>query len=77
MNIKKTIFSDEYRALVLKLKEARLKQGLTQMDAAKKLGVGQSFISKVEAGQYRLDVLQLKQFAKLYTKPLSFFVKEK
>jgi transcriptional regulator with XRE-family HTH domain len=77
MNIKKSIYSDEYRAIVAKLKEARIKQGLTQNDAAKKFGVGQSFISKVESGQYRLDIVQLKEFAKLYAKPISFFLREK
>jgi transcriptional regulator with XRE-family HTH domain len=77
MNIKKTIYTTEYRALVVKLKDARMKQGLTQSEVAKRLGIGQSFISKIESGQYRLDILQLQEFAKLYNKPLTLFLKEK
>ena len=74
MNIKKTIYQDEYREIINKLKEARLQQKLTQKDVAKCLGVGQSFVSKIENGQYRLDIIQLQQFAKIYKKRLSFFL---
>ncbi|MEK7075252.1 MAG: helix-turn-helix transcriptional regulator, partial [Patescibacteria group bacterium] len=35
----------------------------------------QSYLSKIESGQRRFDVLQLKEFAKLYKKPLDYFVK--
>lgn len=77
MNIKKTLYTQDYQAIVTKLKEARLSRNLTQQQVAKSLGVGQSFISKIESGQYRLDILQLKMFAKLYKKRLSYFLKEK
>ncbi|MCI0498233.1 MAG: helix-turn-helix transcriptional regulator [Planctomycetales bacterium] len=77
MNMKKTIYTAEYRAIVAKLKDVRLKRGLTQLEVAKSLGVGQSFVSKIESGQYRLDILQLQEFAKLYNKSLSSFLKEK
>lgn len=77
MNIKKTLYTEEFQVVIAKLKEARLKQGLTQQQVAKSLGVGQSFISKIESGQYRLDIIQLQEFAKLYKKSLSSFLKEK
>ena len=77
MDIKKTIYSEQYKTIVQNLKEARLKQGLTQKDVAKHFGVGQSFISKLESAQYRLDILQLQEFAKLYKRPLTSFLKEK
>lgn len=32
-------------------------------------------LSKIESGQRRFDVLQLKEFAKLYKKTLDYFVK--
>ncbi|MHC4950871.1 MAG: helix-turn-helix domain-containing protein, partial [Planctomycetota bacterium] len=54
MDIKKTIYSGQYKTIIQNLKEARLKQGLTQLEVAKHFGVGQSFISKIESGQYRL-----------------------
>ena len=77
MNIKKTLYTQDYQAIVAKLKQARLKRGLTQQKVAKSLGVGQSFISKIESGQYRLDILQLQAFAKLYKKSLSSFLRDK
>ena len=33
-------------------------------------------ISKIEAGQRRIDVIQLKEFAKAYKKPLDYFLKK-
>ena len=36
----------------------------------------QSFISKIEAGQRRIDVVQLKEFAKIYKKSLDYFIKK-
>jgi transcriptional regulator with XRE-family HTH domain len=42
---------------------------------AKKLGKTQSYISKIESGQRRFNVLQLKEFAKLYKNPLDFSIK--
>ena len=77
MDIKKTQYTQQYQAIVAKLKEARLSRGLTQQQVAKHLGVGQSFVSKIESGQYRLDILQLQEFATLYKKRLSFFLREK
>ena len=77
MDIKKTTYSAQYKTIIQNLKEARIKQGLTQQEAAKHFGVGQSFISKIESGQYRLDILQLQEFAKLYKKSLTSLLKEK
>lgn len=47
---------------------------MTQYDAAAKLGKPQSFISKVETGERRLDVIELTVFAWLYNKSLTYFV---
>jgi transcriptional regulator with XRE-family HTH domain len=55
--------------IVALLKEARLEAGLDQVAVAESLGKTQSYISKIESGQRRFDVLQLKAFAKLYEKP--------
>ncbi len=73
--MKKTIYSDEHRYLVERLKRARKEAGLDQERVAKLLGVSQSYISKVESGQRRIDLIQLKQFAKIYKKSLNFFIK--
>ena len=66
MLLMKTIYSKEYKAFLRKLKKARKKTGLTQVEIAKKLGKPQSFISKIESGERRLDVIELKQISKLY-----------
>lgn len=69
-----TIHSEQYKKLVEKLKEARLKLGLTQVEVADKLKRPQSYISKVESGEQKIDILELKLFADLYKKQLSDFV---
>lgn len=43
----------------------RLKAGLTQNDVAKALGKPQSFIAKYEKGERRLDIIELKEIAKI------------
>jgi transcriptional regulator with XRE-family HTH domain len=70
-----TIRSKEYADFVGKLKQARLEAGLRQIDVAKKLKRTQSYVSRVEVGEQRLDILELQRFAKLYNKPLDYFVK--
>lgn len=71
----KTIYSKGHKALVDKLIEARQKMKLRQEDVARLLGRTQSYISKIEAGQRRIDLIQLKEFAKIYKKNLHFFIK--
>ncbi len=71
----KSIYSKEYRLVLIRLKNTRIKSGLTQRDVAKIIGKPQSYISKCESGERRLDVTELNRFAKLYKKPLTFFVK--
>jgi transcriptional regulator with XRE-family HTH domain len=66
----------EYRRFLVRLRAAREEAGLTQVDVATKLGVEQSWISKVERGVRRLDVVELSKFAKLYRKPARYFLPE-
>jgi transcriptional regulator with XRE-family HTH domain len=48
------------------LRTAREKAGLTQMDVVEKLGTYASFVSKVESGERRVDVVELAQLCQLY-----------
>ena len=73
-NIGKTIYSKEHRFLVTQLRRARKEAGLDQGEAAKLLGRTQSYISKIESGQRRIDIVQIKGFAKIYKKDLGFFI---
>jgi len=70
-----TIYSREHKILVERLKKARKEAGLDQEAVAKLLGVTQSYISKMESGQRRIDIVQLKKFAKVYKKKIDYFIK--
>ena len=70
----KTIYSKEHKRIIEKLKKARKEAGLTQTEVGEKFGQDQTFVSKVEAGQYRLDAIQLQKFVEIYKKPLKYFL---
>ena len=71
----RSIRTKEYQDFAERLKKARIEAGFTQVEAAKKLKRPQSYISKAEAGEQRLDVVEIKKFANLYKKDISYFVK--
>jgi transcriptional regulator with XRE-family HTH domain len=73
--MKKTIYSQEHKDITSLLKKARKDLGLSQKDVAKLLGKTQSYISKLESGQRRIDVVQLKEFAEIYKKELDYFIR--
>lgn len=72
-----SVHTPRYRLLLKRLKEARKKAGLTQVEVAAALKQPQSFVSKCESGERRIDALELELFAKLYRQPLSFFLPNK
>ena len=71
----KTIYSKDHKYIVEQLRKARQEIGLDQSEVAKMLDRTQSHVSKVEAGQRRIDVVSLKEFARIYKKPLDYFIK--
>lgn len=71
----KTIYTQDHKHLVQRLKKARIGVGLGQKEAGEKIGKSQSYISKIESGQRRIDIIQLKFFAKAYGKNIEFFIK--
>jgi transcriptional regulator with XRE-family HTH domain len=66
-------YRNRYEKFLEKLRQARIEAGLTQKEAAKALGKPQSFISKCESGERRVDFVELELLAKLYGKDLEFF----
>ena len=66
--------SAEYKQFLKRLREARLGAGLTQVEVAGKLGKPQSFVSKSESGERRVDAVELKHFAAVYRRPLRYFL---
>lgn len=67
-------FPEEYRQFLQKLKAARLEAGLTQVDVAERLKKPQSFVSKFESGERRVDPVELRHLAKIYGKPTIYFL---
>lgn len=64
----------EQDALQTLLRQTRQEAGLRQRDLAALLGVPQSFVSKVETGERRLDVLELRRVCRALGLPLAAFV---
>lgn len=71
----KSSHTQEYKEIIALLRKARLESGLSQQEVADKLEKPQSYISKIESGERRLDVAEIKSFAALYKKDISFFIK--
>jgi transcriptional regulator with XRE-family HTH domain len=59
-----------------RLRVAREYVGLKQEDVARHLGIPRSALSHVEAGQRKVDALELTRVAKLYQRPVSWFIGE-
>lgn len=53
------IYSDAQKSVARAFAAARLKAGLKQSDLAAAIGKHQSYVSDIERGQRRLDVLEL------------------
>jgi transcriptional regulator with XRE-family HTH domain len=57
------------------VRQMRVDAGLRQADLAKKLGEPQSFVSRYESGERRLDVLELRQICTVLGFSLADFIK--
>lgn len=64
--LKKTLHTPAYDCFLKLLREAREEAGLTQAQAAGKLNKPQSFVSKCESGERRVDVVELMAFCEAY-----------
>ena len=71
----KSIFSASQEKLQILLKEARREAGLNQVELAKKLKRPQSFVSKYENGERRLDMVELREICQALKIPLPTFTK--
>ncbi|MCL4416451.1 MAG: helix-turn-helix transcriptional regulator [Actinobacteria bacterium] len=69
-------YTDDYKYMADRLKAARIEAGLGQGVAARLIDKSQSYISKIEAGLLRLDLVQLNELAKLYEKSLDYFLRD-
>jgi transcriptional regulator with XRE-family HTH domain len=55
----KSLFTKRYTIFREHLQQARIDAGLTQNELAKKLGWDQTYVSKIERGVRRVDVVEL------------------
>lgn len=60
----KSVFTDANAVVVEELVAARKAAGMRQQDLAQRLGKPQSFISRIEGGQRRVDVLEFYAIAR-------------
>ena len=59
----KSTYSETYRSLIDRLVRARKAKGITQASLAQNLGRPQSYVSKIENGERRLDVVEFIEIA--------------
>ena len=71
----KTIYNNEYKLLIEKLRNLRIEKRLTQAELAEKLGVDQTYISKIEGLQRRVDVIELRKICNAMQTSLLKFLK--
>jgi len=72
--MEKSIYTKEYSLFLEQLRKAREEKGLTQTDVAERLGQTQSFVSKVERGERRLDIVELRAFCSAIGVTFSSFI---
>lgn len=72
----KSIYTDEYALVLRLLIAARKESGVTQVELAERLGQTQSFVSKVERGDRRLDIVQLRTILLEFGVSLPGFVEQ-
>ena len=69
-------YSERYQQFLEKLQRAREEAGLTQEQAGVLLDRDQSFVSRYETGERRVDVTELEEFATIYEKSVLYFLNE-
>ncbi|WP_374990338.1 helix-turn-helix domain-containing protein [Sphingosinicella sp. LHD-64] len=60
----KTIFTDDHREFIGRLRAVRRSKEITQTQLSARLDRGQSYISNIERGQRRLDVIEFAAIAR-------------
>ncbi len=74
--MRKSVFTREYRVLLDLLLAARENAGLTQAQLAKRLRQSQSWVSKCERGERRIDVIELRDMCRVLQTTLPEFIEE-
>lgn len=72
----KNTFTPDQEKLQVLLRQIRREANLSQAEVAQRLGLPQSFVSKYELGERRLDVLEIRQICKAVGISLEDFVRK-
>lgn len=67
------LHSRRYRAFLARLRRARDEAGLTQVQVARQIRRSQTWLSKCELGERRVDFVELVELADAYGKALDWF----
>ena len=70
----KSIYSSAYRKLTSLLRSTRKKAGISQASLAERLGGDQSFVSKVERNERRIDLEEVRRICEVLEVPFLDFV---
>jgi transcriptional regulator with XRE-family HTH domain len=70
----KTIYTPKYEEIITRLRKARKSAGLKQDHVAEELGKYASYLSKIEHGDRRLDVIELLELAEMYGKDVKWIL---
>jgi transcriptional regulator with XRE-family HTH domain len=73
--MQKSISSKEYKVLLEALRDMRERAGMTQLELADLLESTQTFVSKCERGERRVDVIELRSWCEALGLPLLTFIK--
>jgi transcriptional regulator with XRE-family HTH domain len=76
MTALKSIHSKDHQKLCGLIRRLREEQEITQLALAERLEVPQSFVSKIETGERRVDLLELKEICVALQIPLRKFVQK-
>lgn len=74
--VKKSIYTAQHGVLITLLRDLRVEAGLTQIELAKRIGKDQTFVSKYESGERRLDILELREICQTLGIGLDKFVRK-
>ena len=70
-----SLHSEAYSKFMGRLRAARTSAGLTQAEAGRRIERPQAYVQKCESGERRVDAVELARFAKLYRRPVAWFVR--
>lgn len=73
--VKKNIYTEQLNRLISLLRELRVEVGLTQIELAARIKKDQTFVSKYESGQRRLDVLEVREICQALGTTLEEFAR--